>query len=640
MSKTIILAKFQNQYSAVMKNLFLLNLILLLAISLFGQKERGEIQEQYKWNLTHLFSDDKSWEEAKTSLVAKLPGIGQFKGKLTKSSVDLLACLEFSAKIDKEASKLFLYTSLKSDQNTRDMTYMSMQQSLEQIFSDYSTKSSFIEPELLTAEWNVIERFIGEQKGLEVYKKDLTDLFKKKGHILSEPEERIFARSSMISGVANDIYGTFKDAEMPSPEITLTDNTKLKLTASAFNRIRTSANRADRKIAFEAFWRNFDNYKATYGQMLYGNVKGHIYRAQSRKYGSAIEASLTPNEIPVTVYQSLIDNVNKNIPAFHRYLAIKKRMMGVDTLKYYDLYAPVVKNVELKYTYDEGRKLVLEALAPLGDDYVKTVNKAMDERWMDIYPNTGKRSGAYSNGGAYDIHPYILLNYDDSYSAVSTLAHELGHTMQSYYSNKNQPYPLAGYKTFVAEVASTFNEVLLFKYMINNVKDDDIKLSLLMNWLDGFKGTLFRQTQFAEFEKKIHEEVEKGKPLTGDYLSEIYGDILRKYYGNDQKTCIVDDYVKIEWANIPHFYMNFYVFQYSTSFTASISLAEKVMNKEPGAKEKYLKFLSAGGSDYPINLLKDAGVDMTSSLPFEKTIQAMNKVMDEIETILNKKGKK
>jgi len=623
-----------------MKKLLLMNVVILLAISAFGQKERNAIDDKDKWNLSHLYANEKDWEEARDKVIAEMPKIAQFKGKLTKSSADLLACLEFSTKLDKEASRLFIYTSMNSDQDTRDSKFMSMQQSLEQIFADYSTKTAFIEPEILTADWKVIEGFIKEQKGLAVYEKDMIDLFKQKEHSLSEPEERILARSSMISGVANDIYGTFKDAEMPAPEVTLSDNSKIKLTASAFNKLRTSPNRADRQIAFEAFWKNFANYKATYGQMLYGNVKEHIYRAQSRKYGSAIEASLSPKDIPVAVYQSLVDNVNKNLPAFHRYLAIKKRMLGVDTLKYLDLYAPVVKNVDLKYTYAEAQKVVLESLAPLGSEYVKTVDKAINERWIDVYPNTGKRSGAYSNGGAFDVHPYILMNFDESYSDVSTMTHELGHTMHSYFSNKTQPYPRSHYTTFVAEVASTFNEVLLFNYMIKNVKDDDIKLSLLMNWLDGFKGTLFRQTQFAEFEQKIHEEVEKGKPLTGDYLSELYGNILKKYYGNTKKTCVVDDYINIEWANIPHFYMNFYVYQYSTSFTASMSLAEKVMNKEPGAVEKYLKFLSSGGSDYPINLLKNAGVDMTTSVPFEKTIEAMNKVMDEIETILDKKGKK
>lgn len=623
-----------------MKKLLLLNLALFFAIALFAQKERNEIADQYKWDLSHLYSTEKVWEDAKNQVVAEMPKIDQYKGKLTKSSADLLSCLEFSTKLDKEAARLFIYTSMNSDQNTRDMKYMSMQQSLEQIFTEYSTRTAFIEPELLSVDWKVIEGFIKEQKGLAVYEKDLKDLFKKKDHTLSEPEERILARSSMVTGVANDIYGTFKDAEMPSPEITLSNGNKLKLTASAFNKIRTSSNRTDRRVGTEAFWKNFANYKATYGQMLYANVKEHIFRAQSRKYNSAIEASLSPKDIPVAVYQSLVANVNKNLPAFHRYLAIKKRMLGVDTLKYYDLYAPVVKNVDLKYSYDEAHKIVLEALAPLGTEYTKTIDKAISERWIDVYPNTGKRSGAYSNGGAYDVHPYILMNFNESYSDVSTMAHELGHTMQSYLSNKTQPYPLSHYTTFVAEVASTFNEVLLFNYMIKNVKDDNVKLSLLMNWLDGFKGTLFRQTQFAEFEQKIHEEVEKGKPLTGDYLSELYGDILKKYYGNNQKTCVIDDYVKIEWANIPHFYMNFYVYQYSTSFTASISLAEKVLNNEPGALDKYLKFLSSGGSDYPINLLKSAGVDMTTSVPFEKTIQAMNKVMDEIEVILNKKEKK
>ena len=623
-----------------MKRLLIFNMALLLAIATFGQKERNEIADQYKWDLSHLYSTEKTWEDAKNQIVAKMPEIDQYKGKLTKSSADLLSCLEFSTKLDKEAARLFIYTSMNSDQNTRDMKYMSMQQSLEQIFTEYSTRTAFIEPELLTVDWKVIEGFIKEQKGLAVYEKDLKDLFKKKEHTLSEPEERILARSSMVTGVANDIYGTFKDAEMPSPEITLSNGNKIKLTASAFNKIRTSANRADRQVATEAYWKNFANYKATYGQMLYANVKEHIFRAQSRKYSSAIEASLSPKDIPVAVYQSLVANVNKNLPAFHRYLAIKKRMLGVDTLKYFDLYAPVVKNVDLKYSYDEARKIVMEALAPLGTEYTETINKAISERWIDVYPNTGKRSGAYSNGGAYDVHPYILMNFNESYSDVSTMAHELGHTMQSYLSNRTQPYPLSHYTTFVAEVASTFNEVLLFNYMIKNVKDDDVKLSLLMNWLDGFKGTLFRQTQFAEFEQKIHEEVEKGKPLTGDYLSELYGDILKKYYGHDQKVCKIDDYVKIEWANIPHFYMNFYVYQYSTSFTASISLAEKVLNNEPGALDKYLKFLSSGGSDYPINLLKSAGLDMTTSVPFEKTIQAMNKVMDEIETILNKKEKK
>lgn len=312
--------------------------------------------------------------------------------------------------------------------------------------------------------------------------------------------------------------------------------------------------------------------------------------------------------------------------------------MGVDTLKYLDLYAPVVKDVDLKYSYEEASKLVLEALKPLGNDYVATVKKAIDERWIDAFPTPGKQSGAYSNGALYDGHPYILLNYNDSYMDVSTMAHELGHSMQSYLSNKKQPYPLADYQIFVAEVASTFNEVLLFNYMIKNETNDDIKLSLLMNWLDGFKGTLFRQTQFADFELKIHEAAEKGMPLTGESLSKMYMDMIKAYYGSDKGICKIDKYIEMEWAYIPHFYYNFYVYQYSTSFTASIALAEKVMSGDANALNKYIEFLSAGGSDYPIELLKKAGVDMTTAEPLEKTIASMNKVMDEIEKILDKKN--
>jgi oligoendopeptidase F len=313
-------------------------------------------------------------------------------------------------------------------------------------------------------------------------------------------------------------------------------------------------------------------------------------------------------------------------------------MMGVDTLKYLDLYAPVVKDIDMEYPYEKAMKIIPEALKPLGPDYVTIINKALGERWIDVYPTPGKQSGAYSEGAFYDGHPYIKLNYTDLYEDVSTMAHELGHTMQSYLSNKTQPYPLADYPIFVAEVASTFNEVLLFNYMLNKETNDDVRLSLLMGWLDRFKGTLFRQTQFAEFELKMHEAAEKGMPLTGETLSKMYMDIVKAYYGDDKGVCKVDDYIGMEWAFIPHFYYNFYVYQYSTSFTASISLAEKVMSGDTEALKKYIEFLSAGGSDYPIELLKKAGVDMTTSEPFDKAIASMNKVMDEIEKILAKKG--
>jgi len=336
------------------------------------------------------------------------------------------------------------------------------------------------------------------------------------------------------------------------------------------------------------------------------------------------------------VYTRLVDGVNKNLPAFYRYLKLRKRMLGVDELHYYDLYAPLVGSVNLEYTPEQAEKLVLEAVAPLGTEYGSVVQKAFDSRWIDLMPTEGKRSGAYSDGGAYDVHPYMLINYNGKYNDVSTIAHELGHTMQSYLSNKTQPYPLADYPIFVAEVASTFNEALLIDHMLKTIKDDATKLSLLGNYLEGIKGTVFRQTQFAEFELRAHEMAEKGEPLTGDALSKLYAEITKKYYGHDKGVCIVDDYIQYEWSFIPHFYRNFYVYQYATSFTASAALSEKVLAGDPAATKRYLTFLSSGGSKYPIDLLKDAGVDMTSDEPLNLTLQKMNRVMDEMEKLIAK----
>jgi oligoendopeptidase F len=359
---------------------------------------------------------------------------------------------------------------------------------------------------------------------------------------------------------------------------------------------------------------------------------------KARKYPTTLEMNLDGPNIPTSVYTHLIDGINKNLPTFHRYLKLRKRMMNIqDQLHYYDLYAPLVADVNLKYTPEEAQKHVLAAVAPLGPDYAAVIQRAFNERWIDLLPTEGKRSGAYSDGGAYDVHPYMLINYQGQYNDVSTLAHELGHTMQSYFSNKTQPFALANYPTFVAEVASTFNEALLIDYMLGQIKDDNTKLSLLGNYLENIKGTVFRQAQFAEFEMKMHEMAVKGQPITGDALAKLYLDITRRYYGHDQGLVIVDDYIAHEWSYIPHFYRNFYVYQYATSFTAAEALEAKVAKGDPAAKTKYLTFLSAGGSKYPIALLKDAGVDMTTDEPLNLTVQKMNLVMDEMEAILAKK---
>jgi oligoendopeptidase F len=418
--------------------------------------------------------------------------------------------------------------------------------------------------------------------------------------------------------------------------VTLSDGKSVKLDSAGFNLYRAVPNRADREKVMSSFFGALGAFRATYGSTLNGEVQSDVFYAKTRNYSNSLERALDGANIPTSVYMRLIDGVNRGLPTFHRYLNLRKKMMGVSELHYYDLYAPLVSSVDLTYTAQEAEKHVTAALKPLGPDYAAAANRAFNERWIDLYPNPGKRSGAYSNGGAYDVHPYMLINYNGKYTDVSTIAHELGHTMQSYLSNKTQPYPLADYPIFVAEVASTFNEALLIDYMLKTITDDATKLSLLGNYLEGIKGTLFRQTQFAEFELRAHEMAEKGEPLTGDALSKLYADITKKYYGHDKGVCIVDDYIQYEWAFIPHFYRNYYVYQYATSFTASAALSEKVLAGDAAATKRYLTFLSAGGSKYPIDLLKDAGVDMTTDEPLNLSLQKMNRVMDEMEKILAK----
>jgi oligoendopeptidase F len=364
-------------------------------------------------------------------------------------------------------------------------------------------------------------------------------------------------------------------------------------------------------------------------------VQKALFYSRSRKYPSNLEASLNGPNIPVSVYTRLVDGVNRHLPTFHRYLKLRKRMMGLtDDLHYYDLYAPLVASVDLRYSPEQAQQHVVAAMAPLGSDYTGVLQRAFRERWLDWYPSEGKVSGAYSNGGAYDVHPYMLLNYLGQYNDVSTLAHELGHTMHSYYSNKTQPYATAGYPTFVAEVASTFNEALLIDYMLKQIKDTPTRLSLLGNYLEGIKSTVFRQTQFAEFELRMHEMGQKGEPITGDALAKLYLDITRRYYGHDQKVTVVDDYIAHEWSYIPHFYRDFYVFQYATSFTAAEALSAKVLSGDQAATKRYLTFLGSGGSSYPIDLLKNAGVDMTTDEPLDLTMRKMNEVMDQMEKLL------
>jgi len=599
-----------------------------------AERDRTKIPDNYKWNLTDVYPDDDAWRTAKQKLIAEFFQIETFRGRVTESPLTLFQCLDLVSTLGKEFSRLYCYASMNSDLDTRNATHLGMKQEMGAIGAEFAAKSSFIEPEILKVDKATIDDFIKREPKLEIYRHGLYETLRRKEHTGTEGEEKIIADASLMSDAPNTIYGIFSNADFPFTEIEMSDGKKVKLDQAAFALHKSAPNREDRKKVFAAYFGKLNEFRRTFGANLYAELKKNMFYMRARKYNSCLEHTLDGGNIPVAVYKGLIENVNANLATFHRYLNLRKRMLGVDELHYYDLYAPLVKDLDLQYTIEEANEQVLESLALLGDEYVNVSRKCLSERWVDVFPNDGKRSGAYSNGGVYDVHPYILLNYNGKFDDVSTLTHELGHTMHSYFSNKHQPYPTSHYSIFVTEVASTFNEALLMDYMLKTIKDDSVRLSLLGNYLDGIRGTVFRQVQFSEFELKIHETAENGEALTGETFSELYDSINKRYYGHDKGVCVVDDEIKVEWAHIPHFYYHFYVYQYATSFTASAALSEQVLAGDKEVTKRYMQLLSAGGSDYPIELLKKAGVDMTTSLPFELTMKKMNRVMDEMEGIL------
>jgi oligoendopeptidase F len=607
---------------------------LALTVVAAQERDRAKIPDKYKWDLTHVYASDDAWQKARAALVAEIPKIGEFRGTLGQSAARLADALELGTRLSKDLARAYVYASMMSDQDTRVSKYQGMQQEMIQISAQFGAEAAFIEPEILKIGRDMLQSFIAAEPRLSVYRFYLEDILRRAPHTLTDAEERLLASSSVLSSAPSSIFGVFSDADFPYPTVTLSDGKPVRLDSAAFSVLRGLPGREDRQKVMSEFFGALGKFRGTFGTTLSSQVQSNIFYARARRYESALHAALDGPNIPTSVYTRLVDGVNRHLPTFHRYLQLRKRMMKLPELHYYDLYAPLVASVDLSYAVEEAQSHVLASLAPLGGEYAAAARRAFTERWTDFLPNDGKRAGAYSNGGAYDVHPYMLLNYNGKYSDVSTLAHELGHTMHSFFSNRTQPFPTASYPIFVAEVASTFNEELLIAHMLRAIKDDNVRLSLLGNYLENIKGTVFRQTQFAEFELRVHETAEKGQALTGERLDELYAEITKKYYGHDKGVCVVDPYIAHEWAFIPHFYRNFYVFQYATSFTASVALAEKVMGGDAAATKNYLTFLGAGGSKYPIDLLQAAGVDMTSDEPLEATMRKMNQVMDEMEKLL------
>jgi len=610
--------------------------VVAMSMLMIGQeRDRAKVADSYKWNLAEIYPGLDAWRARKEAVAKELPALRAFEGKLGSTAATLADALERMSGLDKELSRLYVYASMLADEDTRLSEPQGMQQEMQQLYASFGAQASFIEPEVLRVGSAAIERFIAAEPRLAPYAFHLRDIARRAPHTLSDAEERLLADAGPMAGAASNIYTILANADFPYPSITLKDGQTVKVDQAGYSELRTVRDRAVRQAAMAAFFGSLGGFSRTIGTAMNGNIQRSLFYARARKYPSDLESALNGPNIPTAVYTRLVDGVNASLPTFHRYLRLRKRMMGItDDLHYYDLYAPLVASVDLRYTPEEAQAHVIASMQPLGDDYAGVLRRAFSDRWLDWYPTEGKVSGAYSNGGAFDVHPYMLLNYLGQYNDVSTLTHELGHTMQSHYSNKTQPYPTANYPTFVAEVASTFNEALLIDYMLKRIKDTPTRLSLLGNYLEGIKSTVFRQTQFAEFELRMHQMGEKGQPITGDALAALYLDITKKYYGHGQGVLVVDDYVAHEWSFVPHFYRDFYVFQYATSFTAAEALSAKVLAGDTAARDRYLTFLAAGGSKYPIDLLKDAGVDMTTDEPLTLTIAKMNRVMDEIERLL------
>ena len=599
------------------------------------ERDRARVEPKYTWNLAEIFPDVAAWRAAKALVQAEVPHIATFAGRLGSSPQALADALDLRARLDKELPRLYVYASMTGDEDTRLSEPQGMQQEMQQLHAEFSAHASYMQPEILRIGGPAIEGFIAAEPRLATHAFPLRDVIRRAAHTLTDAEEKILADAQPLAGSAPNIYGILTNADFPYPTITISDGRAVRLDQAGYAELRTLPNRADRELAMSTFFKALGGFRRTFGTTMNSSIQRALFYSKARKYASTLEASLDHYNIPLSVYTRLIEGVHRHLPTFHRYLRLRKRMLGIsDDLHYYDLYAPLVASVDLRYSPDEAQRHVVTAMRPLGTDYVSVLNRAFAERWLDWYPAEGKRSGAYSNGGAFDVHPYILLNYLGQYNDVSTLAHELGHTMHSYYSNRTQPYATADYSTFVAEVASTFNEALLIDYMLKQIKDKPTRLSLLGSYLENIKATVFRQTQFAEFELRMHERGLKSEPITGDALATMYFDITTGYYGHDQKLVVVDDYVANEWSYIPHFYHDFYVFQYATSFTAAEALAARVIAGNADATARYLTFLGSGSSKYPIDLLKDAGVDMTTDEPLDQTMQTMNRVMDEMDEIL------
>lgn len=591
---------------------------------------RQEIADELKWRLEDMYPTDQEWEEDFRWVRDRLPELGTFRGKLGESGDVLLECLQLQDTLSQRIEKLFVYAHMRKDEDNTNDTYQALLDRAESLSIQYGSQASFIEPEILSIPEAKLQEFVQNTEGLQLYRHYLDEINRMREHTLSVEQEWLLAEAAEMGQAPGNIFSMFNDADVTFPVIKDENGEEVELTKGRFVKFLESPDRRVRRDAFLALYQVYGSWRNTLAATLSANVKRAAFFARVRKYQSTLEAALDGDNVPVEVYDNLIDTVLKNLPAMHKYVRLRKRALGLDELHMYDLYTPIVSDVKMQIPYDETKRIVLEALKPLGEDYCRTVAEAFSSGWIDVMENRGKTSGAYS-WGAYGTHPYILLNYQNSVDSLFTVAHEMGHAMHSYYSDAAQPYRYAQYSIFVAEVASTVNEVLLIHYLLENTSDQKQRQYLINHYLEQFRGTLYRQTMFAEFEKIIHGKVWSGEPLTPEGLCQVYHELNERYYGPD---IIVDPEIDMEWARIPHFYTPFYVYKYATGFSAAVALATRILQEGEPAVGLYINFLKAGSSDYPLNILREAGVDMRVPAPIQSALRVFDQLVDELNALI------
>jgi len=593
---------------------------------------RKEVPVEETWRLEDIYATDEEWEKEFEEVKKLSAHAAEYQGKLAEGAATLYKALDFQDKLLSRLGKLYTYAHMRYDQDTTNSFYQGFDGRIKNLYAEAASSLSFIVPEILSIEEATIKGFLEEKEELKLYEKALEEINLQRPHVLSAEQEALLAQASEVLDASSNTFGMLNNADLEFPSIQDENGEEVEVTHGRYSRFLESGDQRVRHDAFMAVYETYGKFKNTFASTLSGTVKNHTFNAKVRNYKSARHAALSANNIPEQVYENLVETINEYLPLLHRYIKLRKKVLGVEELHMYDLYTPLVKDVKMEVSYEEAKEYMLKGLAPLGEEYASILKEGLENRWVDVHENKGKRSGAYSSG-AYGTNPYILMNWQDNVNNLFTLAHEFGHSVHSYYTRKFQPYPYGNYSIFVAEVASTCNEALLNDYLLKTITDEKKRLYLLNHYLEGFRATVFRQTMFAEFEHLIHEKAQNNEALTAELFTQEYYALNKKYFGEENIT--IDEEIGLEWSRIPHFYYDYYVYQYATGYSAATALSKQILEEGTPAVERYIGFLKAGSSDYPIEVLKKAGVDMTSKTPIINACKVFEEKLNEMESLLS-----